>query len=170
MYAWIQNLVENQEAFRDPGEFMENVRIDLFPDEVYVFTPRGEIKTFPRGQHPVDFAYMIHSEVGDQCVGAKVNDRMVPLQYELQTGDVIEIVTQQEPPAEQRLAQVCQDGQGPIKNPSMDQNPGKRPQRFTRGEMCEKAFRKYRLNFNALVKSDDMNRWWRALDSSRPTI
>jgi len=65
MYSWIQEVVENQENFRDPGEFMENVRIDLFPDEVYVFTPRGEIKTLPKGATPVYFAYMIHSEVGD---------------------------------------------------------------------------------------------------------
>jgi guanosine-3',5'-bis(diphosphate) 3'-pyrophosphohydrolase len=77
-FAWVQNLVENQEAFRDPNEFLENVRIDLFPDEVYVFTPQGQIKSLPKGATPVDFAYLIHTEVGAQCVGAKVNGRMVP--------------------------------------------------------------------------------------------
>jgi GTP pyrophosphokinase len=92
-FAWIQNLVENQENFLDPGEFLENVRIDLFPDEVYVFSPRGEVKTLPRGATPVDFAYLIHTEVGNQCTGAKVNGRMVPLPYELKTGDIVEIVT-----------------------------------------------------------------------------
>ncbi len=79
-FAWIQNLVENQENIDDPDEFLENVRIDLFPDEIYVFTPNGEVKTLPKGATPVDFAYMIHTEVGNQCTGAKVNGRMVPLQ------------------------------------------------------------------------------------------
>ena len=92
-FAWIQELVENQENFRDPGEFLENVRIDLFQDEVYVFTPRGEIKTLPFGATPVDFAYMIHTEVGNQCTGAKVNGQLVPLAYELKTGDIVEITT-----------------------------------------------------------------------------
>jgi len=105
-FAWIQDLVENQENFLDPGEFLENVRIDLFPDEVYVFSPRGEVKTLPRGATPVDFAYLIHSEVGNQCTGAKVNGRMVPLPYELKTGDIVEIVTSKN---HHPLAQLCQN-------------------------------------------------------------
>jgi len=92
-FSWIQNLVENQEDYKNPDEFLENVRIDLFPDDVYIFTPRGEIKTVPRGATPVDFAYLIHTEVGNQCTGAKVNGRIVPLQYELKTGDTVEIIT-----------------------------------------------------------------------------
>ena len=92
-FAWIQDMVENQENFLDPGEFLENVRIDLFQDEVYVFTPRGEIKTLPFGATAVDFAYMIHTEVGNQCTGAKVNGQLVPLTYELETGDIVEITT-----------------------------------------------------------------------------
>ena len=93
-FAWIQNIVENQEHTQDPNEFLENVRIDLFPDEVYVFTPTGEVKTLPKGATPVDFAYLIHTEVGNQCVGGKVNGRLVPLQHALQTGDIVEVVTQ----------------------------------------------------------------------------
>ncbi|MGD8837062.1 MAG: RelA/SpoT family protein, partial [Desulfobacteraceae bacterium] len=71
-FSWVQQLVENQANINDPKEFLENVRIDLFPDEVYVFTPHGDIKSLPKGATPVDFAYMIHSEVGQECVGAKV--------------------------------------------------------------------------------------------------
>jgi len=93
-FAWVQKLVENQDNIKDPDEFLENVRIDLFPDEVYVFTPQGDIKSLPKGATPVDFAYAIHSEVGNQCVGAKVNGRMVPLKYELQTGESVSIITQ----------------------------------------------------------------------------
>jgi guanosine-3',5'-bis(diphosphate) 3'-pyrophosphohydrolase len=158
MYTWIQELVENQENFRDPGEFMENVRIDLFPDEVYVFTPRGEIKTLPKGATPVDFAYMIHSEVGDQCVGAKVNDRMVPLQYELQTGDVIEIVTQKNHQPSKDWLKYVKTVKARSKIRQWIKTQEKDRSISLGREMCEKAFRKERLNFSALIKSDEMNR------------
>jgi GTP pyrophosphokinase len=158
MYTWIQDLVENQENFRDPGEFMENVRIDLFPDEVYVFTPRGEIKTLPKGATPVDFAYMIHSEVGDQCVGAKVNDRMVPLQYELQTGDVIEIITQKNHQPSKDWLKYVKTVKARSKIRQWIKTQEKDRSISLGREMCEKAFRKERLNFSALIKTDEMNR------------
>jgi GTP pyrophosphokinase len=155
-FAWIQNLVENQENFMDPGEFLENVRIDLFPDEVYVFTPRGEVKTLPRGATPVDFAYMIHTEVGNQCTGAKVNGRMVPLPYELKTGDIVEIVTSKNHhPSKDWLNFVkTVKARSKIRHWIKVQETERS---VTLGrEMCEKAFRKERLNFNMLVKSEKM--------------
>jgi GTP pyrophosphokinase len=158
MYAWIQDLLENQENIRDPGEFLENVRIDLFPNEVYVFTPRGEIKTLPKGATPVDFAYLIHTEVGNQCVGAKVNDRMVPIHYELNTGDVVEIVTaKNHHPSKDWLKFVkTVKARSRIRQWIKTQE---RDRSLTLGrEMCEKAFRKYRLNFNAIVKSEEMDK------------
>ena len=158
MYSWIQELVENQENFRDPGEFMENVRIDLFPDEVYVFTPRGEIKTLPKGATPVDFAYMIHSEVGDQCVGAKVNDRMVPLHYELQTGDVIEIVTQKNHQPSKDWLKYVKTVKARSKIRQWIKTQEKDRSISLGREMCEKAFRKERLNFSSLIKTDEMTR------------
>ena len=124
-FAWIQNIIENQENINNPDEFLENVRIDLFPDEVYIFTPRGEIKSLPRGATPVDFAYLIHSEVGNQCVGAKVNGRMVPLKTELQTGNIVEIITSKNQPSQQGLVEFCQNGEGPFPYTAMDKNPGK---------------------------------------------
>jgi len=157
MYSWIQEVVENQENFRDPGEFMENVRIDLFPDEVYVFTPRGEIKTLPKGATPVDFAYMIHSEVGDQCVGAKVNDRMVPLQYELQTGDVIEIITQKNHQPSKDWLKYVKTVKARSKIRQWIKTQEKDRSISLGREMCEKAFRKERLNFSALIKTDEMS-------------
>ena len=155
-FAWIQNLVENQENFIDPGEFMENVRIDLFPDEVYVFTPRGEVKTLPRGATPVDFAYMIHTEVGNQCTGAKVNGRMVPLPYELKTGDIVEIViSKNHHPSKDWLNFVkTVKARSKIRHWIKIQETERS---LTLGrEMCEKAFRKERLNFSALVRSEKM--------------
>ncbi len=157
-YAWIQDLVENQENFLDPGEFLENVRIDLFPDEVYIFTPGGDIKTLPKGATPVDFAYMIHTEVGHQCVGTKVNGRMVPLQYVLQTGDVAEIITSKNHhPSKDWLKFVkTVKARSRIRQWIKIQE---KDRSITLGrEMCEKAFRKYRLNFHTLVKSEEMDK------------
>ncbi|RLB81263.1 MAG: GTP pyrophosphokinase, partial [Deltaproteobacteria bacterium] len=92
-FAWLRQLLEWQQNLRDPIEFLESVRMDLFPNEVYVFTPRGEVREFPKGATPVDFAYSIHSEVGHHCMGAKVNGKMVSLRYQLKNGDVVEIIT-----------------------------------------------------------------------------
>jgi GTP pyrophosphokinase len=92
-FAWLRQLLEWQQNLKDPVEFLETVRMDLFPNEVYVFTPRGEVKAFPRGATPIDFAYSIHSEVGEKCMGAKVNGKMVPLRSALRNGDVVEIIT-----------------------------------------------------------------------------
>jgi len=93
--AWLRQLVEWQQDVHDPGEFMSTLKVDLYPEEVYSFTPRGKVIILPRGASPVDFAYAIHSDVGHLCVGAKVNGRIVPLKYELKNGDVVDILTQQ---------------------------------------------------------------------------
>ncbi|MEJ2037538.1 MAG: bifunctional (p)ppGpp synthetase/guanosine-3',5'-bis(diphosphate) 3'-pyrophosphohydrolase [Desulfosarcinaceae bacterium] len=157
-FAWVQTLVDNQANINDPQEFMESVRIDLFPDEVYVFTPQGDIKSLPKGASPVDFAYMIHSEVGNQCVGAKVNGRMVPLRYELQTGDSVEIVTQKgHKPSKDWLGFVkTVKARARVRQWIKTQE---KERSLTLGrEMCEKAFRKVRLNFNTLVKSPEMEK------------
>src|SRR5690606_3650773 len=78
---------------KDPAEFLESVKIDLFPDEVYVFTPKGDVRVFPRGATPIDFAYAIHSEVGHHCSGARCNGQIVPIRHKLKSGDVVEIMT-----------------------------------------------------------------------------
>ena len=92
-FAWLRQLLEWQKNLHDPKEFMETVRMDLFPNEVYEFTPKGEVQEFPKGATPVDFAYSIHSEVGDKCIGARINGKMVPLRYQLKNGDIAEIIT-----------------------------------------------------------------------------
>ncbi len=92
--AWLRQLVEWQKDFRDSAEFMSTLRVDLYPEEVYCFTPRGKVMALPRDATPIDFAYAIHSDVGHTCVGAKVNGRIVPLKYQLRNGDVVEILTQ----------------------------------------------------------------------------
>jgi GTP pyrophosphokinase len=92
-FTWLRQLMEFQKDLKDPAEFLESVKVDLFQDEVYVFTPKGEVRVFPRGATPVDFAYAVHTEVGDKCVGARVNGAIVPLRYKLRNGDSIEILT-----------------------------------------------------------------------------
>ena len=92
-FTWLRQLLESQNETSDPKEFLDSVRLDLFPDEVYVFTPRGDVKALPDGATPVDFAYTVHTDVGHHCVGAKVNGKLVPLRYTLHQGDIVEIVT-----------------------------------------------------------------------------
>ena len=92
--AWLRHLVEWQREMQDPGEFMSTLKVDLYPEEAYTFTPRGKVIVLPRDATPIDFAYAIHSDVGHTCVGAKVNGRIVPLRSQLRNGDIVEIVTQ----------------------------------------------------------------------------
>ncbi|HEX2689415.1 MAG TPA: bifunctional (p)ppGpp synthetase/guanosine-3',5'-bis(diphosphate) 3'-pyrophosphohydrolase, partial [Kofleriaceae bacterium] len=92
-FAWLRQLMESQKELRDPTEFLESVKIDLFGDEVYVFTPQGDVKALPKGACPIDFAYAVHSSIGDHCSGARVNGMIVPLRYQLRNGDTIEIIT-----------------------------------------------------------------------------
>src|SRR4030081_288525 len=92
--AWLRQVVEWQRDVSDPNEFLSTLKIDLYPEEVYTFTPKGKVVVLPRDATPVDFAYTIHTEVGHSCTGAKVNGRMVPLRHKLRNGDVVEIMTQ----------------------------------------------------------------------------
>jgi GTP diphosphokinase / guanosine-3',5'-bis(diphosphate) 3'-diphosphatase len=92
-FKWLRHLVEWQQEVPDSREFMDGLKLDLYPKEVYAFTPKGKVIELPRGATPVDFAYAIHTEVGNQCTGAKVNGRIVPLKYQLRNGEVVEIMT-----------------------------------------------------------------------------
>jgi len=91
--SWLRQLLEWQKDLQEPQEFMKALKIDLFQDEVFVFTPKGDVMSLPRGGTPIDFAYHIHTEVGHNCVGAKVNGKIVPLEYELNNGDIVNIIT-----------------------------------------------------------------------------
>jgi len=156
--AWVRQLLEWHQDLRDPREFIETVKIDLFPDEVYVFTPRGDVKQFPIGATPVDFAYSIHTEIGHQCVGARVNGKIVPLRYELQNGDIVQIVTSpNHQPSKDWLKHVKTSRAKTkirqwIKSEARDRSVdlGK--------EICEREFKKYHLDFAKFMKSVDLKR------------
>src|SRR5437868_1141080 len=93
-FQWMRQLLEYQKDVRDPQEFIQSLKVELYAEEVYTFTPKGLVKAFPRGATPIDFAYAIHTDVGHQCVGARVNGKMVPLRTHLRNGDIVEIITQ----------------------------------------------------------------------------
>ena len=92
-FSWLRQLLETEKDARDPNDFIHSLKLDLYPEEVYAFTPKGEVKALPRGATPVDFAYAVHTDVGHTCVGARVNRRMVPLRTRLESGDIVEVVT-----------------------------------------------------------------------------
>jgi GTP pyrophosphokinase len=92
-FAWLHQLLEWQRDLKDPAEFIQTVKIDLFEEEVFVFTPKGDVKPLPKGSTPIDFAYAVHTKIGDRCSGARVNGMMVPLRYLLRNGDIVDIIT-----------------------------------------------------------------------------
>lgn len=100
--AWLRQTLDWQSELKDPREFMENLKIDLLENEVFVFTPKGKVLNFPKGATPIDFAYSIHSDIGEKCVGSRVNNKIVPLEYELKSGDVVEIITSKSSPGPSR--------------------------------------------------------------------
>jgi guanosine-3',5'-bis(diphosphate) 3'-pyrophosphohydrolase len=92
-FSWLRQLLEWQKELKDPAEFLEGVKVDLFQDEVYVFTPKADVRVFPRGATPIDFAYQIHTQLGDHVTGARINGKMEPLRYKLRNGDIVEVLT-----------------------------------------------------------------------------
>jgi GTP pyrophosphokinase len=154
-FSWLRQLLEWQQDLKDPREFLETVRIDLFPDDVYVFTPTGEVKTFPRGATPIDFAYSIHSEVGHQCTGAKVNGKLVSLKYELHNGDIVEIITSPNHVPSKDWLKIVKTSRARTRIRHWIKTE-ERERSITLGrEICEREFRKHGLNFSRYLNSDE---------------
>jgi len=155
-FAWLRRLLEWQQDMKDPGEFLESVRVDLFPEEVYVFTPKGEVKEFPRGATPLDFAYSIHTDVGHQCNGAKVNGKIVPLKYELKNGDTLEIITSSNQHPSIDWLKIVKTSRAKAKIRHWVKT-NQRDQSISLGlEICEKEFKKYKLNFSKHTKTGEL--------------
>ena len=123
-FQWMRQLLEYQQEVRDPQEFIQNLKVELYPEEVYTFTPKGQVKALPRGATPIDFAYSIHTDVGHQCVGARVNGKMVPLRARLKNGDIVEIITAERPQTESRLAEFRRHVACPLQDQASDQARG----------------------------------------------
>jgi len=157
-FAWVRQLLEWQQDLRDPREFMETVKIDLFPDEVYVFTPKGDVKQFPVGSTPVDFAYSIHTQIGHQCVGAKVNGKIVPLRYQLKNGDIIEIVTSPNHQPSKDWLKFVKTSRARTKIRQWIKSEARERSVALGKEICERAFKKYHLDFGKLIKSEGIKK------------
>ena len=121
---WLQSLIDIQDETRDAGEFLEHVKIDLYPDAVYVFTPMSKILALPRGATPVDFAYAIHTDVGDHCVAANVNGEPVPLRAELKSGDVVEIIGAPNARPNPAWLNFVGHRPGPLQDPALPEEHG----------------------------------------------
>jgi len=153
-FAWLRQILEWQQETRDAKEFIESIKTELFTDEVYVFTPKGDVKVLPKGSTPVDFAYAIHTDVGNHCAGAKVNGKMVPLRHELVTGDIVEIITlpQQKPSADWLKFVKTSKAKTKIKQVLKQQQYEKS---IAIGkELIEKTFKKHDLSFSKLTKNE----------------
>jgi len=157
-FSWLRQLLEWQQELQDSREFMDSVKVDLFPEEVYVFTPKGDVKNFPKGSTPIDFAYSIHSDVGHRCVGAKVNGKLVPLKYELRNGDIVEVITAPHHTPSKDWLKIVKSSRARNRIRAWIKTE-ERKRSITLGrEMCEKDFRKYSLNFSKLVKQGEVKR------------
>jgi guanosine-3',5'-bis(diphosphate) 3'-pyrophosphohydrolase len=155
---WLRQLMETQQDVRDPREFLDTVRVDLFPDEVYVFTPKGDVKALPEGATPIDFAYAVHTKVGEHTVGAKVNGKLVPLRYVLRQGDIVEIVTSPSQHPSRDWLKIVKSTRARTKiNQWLKVEERARSIELGR-EMFEREAKKYRLNATALVGGDEIKR------------
>ncbi|MEI9476757.1 MAG: bifunctional (p)ppGpp synthetase/guanosine-3',5'-bis(diphosphate) 3'-pyrophosphohydrolase [Deltaproteobacteria bacterium] len=155
-FTWLRQLLEWQRDLKDDVEFIESVKVDLFPNEVYVFTPKGAVKQFPFGATPVDFAYSIHSDVGNHCVGARINGKIVPLRYELRSGDTVEIITSpNQKPSKDWLKNV-KTSRAKTKIRQWFAAEEREKSIVLGKEILEKELRKYGLQMAKLVKSGDM--------------
>jgi GTP pyrophosphokinase len=155
-FGWLRQLVEFQREVDDPREFLETVKVDLFSDEVFVFTPKGDIKALPRGSTPVDFAYTVHTQVGQHCVGGKVNGKLVPLRHKLKNGDSVEILTSPHAhPSKDWLTFVkTSRAQARIRQ-YLRVEEHRRSMEIGR-ELAEKDLRKYGLSLSRVEKSGEL--------------
>ncbi|HYE91425.1 MAG TPA: bifunctional (p)ppGpp synthetase/guanosine-3',5'-bis(diphosphate) 3'-pyrophosphohydrolase [Terriglobales bacterium] len=155
---WLRQLMETQQDTKDPREFLDSVRVDLFPDEVYVFTPKGDVKALPEGATPIDFAYTVHTKVGEHTVGAKVNGKLVPLRYVLRQGDIVEIITSPSQHPSRDWLKIAKSTRARTKiNQWLKVEERARSIELGR-EMFEREAKKYRLNATALLGGDDMKK------------
>jgi GTP pyrophosphokinase len=157
-FTWLRQLMESQKEVKDPKEFLDTVRLDLFPDEVYVFTPKGDVKALPEGATPIDFAYTVHTDVGHHCVGAKVNGKLVPLRYTLRQGDIVEVVTSPGQHPSRDWLKIAKSNRARAKiNQWLKVEERARSLELGR-ELFERETKKYRLTSATLLAGDDIRK------------
>ena len=158
-FAWLRQLVEFHEDAAGAGDsnyFLNSVKVDLFNDDVFVFTPNGEIKALPQGSCPIDFAYSVHSEVGDHCSGAIVNGNIVSLRYELKTGDVVDIITRQNQKPKNDWLQMVATNRAKSKINKFLQQEERNTYKLIGSQLAEKTLRKVRMSLGAFERLADL--------------
>ncbi|MCZ6695859.1 MAG: bifunctional (p)ppGpp synthetase/guanosine-3',5'-bis(diphosphate) 3'-pyrophosphohydrolase [Acidobacteria bacterium] len=152
---WLRQIMEWQQELKDPREFLSMVKVDLYPEDVYCFTPQGQVKSFPRGATPVDFAYSVHTEIGHRCMGARINGTLQPLRSELKNGDIIEILTgPNQHPSQDWLSFV----RTPRARAKIRQwlNVDRRNRSIELGKaVCDREFKRYRFNLKLYMSKPD---------------
>jgi GTP pyrophosphokinase len=167
-FQWMRQLLEVQQEVRDPQEFLQNLKIDLYPEEVYIFTPKGEVRSLQRGATPVDFAYMIHTDVGNQCTGARVNGKMVPLRTRLQNGDIVEIITQtgHKPSRDWLSFAVSSRARNKIKHVLQGEERSRSIELGRR--LFEKEARRFDLNPKTVLESEELAKFAAEYGAQKP--
>ena len=155
-FAWLRQLLEWQQELQDSKEFMDSVKVELFPEEVYVFTPKGDVKSFPKGSTPIDFAYSVHSDVGHRCVGAKVNGKLVPLKHELKNGDIVEVITSPHHTPSKDWLKVVKSSRARNRIRAWIKTEERKRSIVLGREICEKDFRRYSVNMQKIQKSGEL--------------
>ncbi len=155
MFLWLRQILELQQEMKDPREFLNTVKVELFPEEVYVFTPRGDVKELPQGATTIDFAYAVHTQVGHTCVGAKVNGKMVPLKTVLKNGDVVEIVTHPAHKPSKDWLKVAKTSRALNKIRAVVRQEQQEVSLATGRQILERELRKYSLSLNKVLKSPE---------------
>ncbi|HHL39752.1 MAG TPA: bifunctional (p)ppGpp synthetase/guanosine-3',5'-bis(diphosphate) 3'-pyrophosphohydrolase [Deltaproteobacteria bacterium] len=157
-FAWLRQLLEWQRDLTDSDEFMETVKVDLFPEEVFVFTPGGDIKELPVGATAVDFAYAIHTDVGHRCTGAKVNGRMVPLRHPLKNGDVVEIITSPNHKPSPDWLNFVASSRARTKIRQWLKSEEREKSLALGKEICDKELRRHNIELGRLLKSGELDK------------
>jgi GTP pyrophosphokinase len=157
-FAWLRQLLEWQQDLQDSKEFMDSVKVELFTEEVYVFTPKGDVKGYPKGSTPIDFAYSVHTDIGHRCVGAKVNGKLVPLKYELKNGDIVEVITSPHHTPSKDWLKIVKSSRARNKIRAWIKIEERKRSIVLGREFCEKDFRRYSLNLQKIQKSGEFKK------------
>lgn len=157
-FQWLRQLLEWQQEVRDPQEFLQNLKVDLYREEVYIFTPKGEVKALPRGATAIDFAYAIHTDVGHQCVGARVNGKMIPLRTPLENGDIVEIITQAKHRPSRDWLNFVRTSRARNKIKHFLQTEEKKRSIELGRKLFEKEVRRFDLSLKALLEGEELQK------------
>jgi guanosine-3',5'-bis(diphosphate) 3'-pyrophosphohydrolase len=156
----LRDLLDAQQEIKNPREFMSNLKVALFPEDVYVFTPNGDVRSFPKGSTPIDFAYSIHSDIGNKCIGAKVNRSIVPLKYQLQNGDTVEIITQAGHHPHKDWLKFVVTSRAIAKIRNWVKTEERKKSVALGKDLLDKEFKKHHLKFSMLAKTREMEEIW----------